>query len=96
MTTSQREWSRAREALVKSIVELGFPEDLGMEMARQLKSPKAMYKMQDYLYNVKPKSVELVVDEMLAICSDIERWKEKKSSEAANASYNEILNHGFE
>ena len=38
----------------------------------------------------------MVVDEMLAIGSDIERWKEKKSSEAANASYNEILNHGFE
>jgi hypothetical protein len=48
-----------------------------------------------YLCNEKPASVELVVDEMLAICSDIERWREKKASEAANASYNEMLYYGL-
>lgn len=31
----------------------------------------------------------MVVNEMLAICSDIGRWKEKKASEAANANYSE-------
>ena len=46
--------------------------------------------------NVQPKKAELVVDEMLAICSDIARWRDKKESERANAAYNEILYFGLE
>jgi hypothetical protein len=45
---------------------------------------------------VKPHSEELLVDEMLAICSEIDAWREKKASEQANARYNEILNYGFD
>ena len=55
-----------------------------------------MDRMTSYLNNVKPKKAELVVDEMLAICSDIARWKDKKESERANAKYNEILYFGLE
>ena len=91
----KREWENARSSLVKSITDLGFPQELGDEIARQLGSPKAMERMRAYLYNVRPQSVELVVDEMLAIMSDIERWKDKKMSEEANAAYNEVLNFGF-
>ncbi len=32
---------------------------------------------------------------MLAICSDIERWKAKKESEAANASISEFYRNGL-
>ncbi len=85
----------AKNNLVMNVVNLGFPEELGEEIARQLGSPKAMERMRAYLYNVKPKSVELVIDEMLAIMSDIERWKDKKLSEEANAAYNDVLNYGF-
>ena len=95
MTFEQREWSRTRDELVRSIVELGFPKELGEEVAKNLGSPKAMQRMMGYLYNVKPRSAELIVDEMLAICSDIDRWKEKKASEEANARYNEVLNYGL-
>ncbi len=95
MNYEQREWARTRDELVKSIMELGFPEELGSEIAKNLGSPKAMQRMMGYLYNVKPRSVELVVDEMLAIKSDIDRWKEKKASEEANARYNEVLNYGL-
>lgn len=91
----RREWENARNNLVMSITNLGFPEELGDEIAKQLGSPKAMERMRAYLYNVKPNSVELVVDEMLAIMSDIQRWRDKKSSEEANAAYNEVLNCGF-
>ena len=90
-----REWEMAKNNLVMNVVNLGFPEELGNEIARQLGSPKAMERMRAYLYNVKPKSVELVIDEMLAIMSDIERWKDKKLSEEANAAYNDVLNYGF-
>ena len=52
--------------------------------------------MCSYLYNVKPQKAELIVDEMLAIRSDIQRWKEKKEVEAANAWYNEFLYYGLD
>ena len=94
-TNYNREWEMAKNNLVMNVVNLGFPEELGEEIARQLGSPKAMERMRAYLYNVKPKSVELVIDEMLAIMSDIERWKDKKLSEEANAAYNDVLNYGF-
>lgn len=89
------EWARSHDEVVKAVGELGFPEALGDQVARQLGSPKAMERMLAYLYNVKPRSAELIVDEMLAICSDIDRWRDKKASEEANARYNEILNYGL-
>ena len=95
MTDNQREWTRAKEQLVSAVKQLGFPEELGEQIAKQLGSPKAMNRMLSYLYNVKPRSAELIVDEMLAICSDIDRWKDKKASEEANARYNEILYYGL-
>ncbi len=95
MTDNQREWQRARDELVREIKALGFPEELGIEIAKQMGSPKAMNRMIGYLYNVRPQSAELIVDEMLAICSDIERWREKKASEEANARMNDIINNGL-
>ncbi len=88
-------WSKARDDLVRNIVSLGFPAELGEAVARHLGSPKAMERMISYLHYVKPKTEELVVDEMLAIRSEIDAWKEKKASERANAKYNEILYYGL-
>ena len=93
---NRQEWARARDELNMSLHKLGFPAELGDAFAKQLGSPKAMYRMISYLDNVKPKSAELVVDEMLAICSEIDAWRDKKASEAANAAYNEMLYRGFE
>ncbi len=96
MTEYQIEWSRKRDELVSAIRGLGFQKELGEQIARQLGSPKAMDRMLAYLYNVKPKTAELVVDEMLAICSDIDAWHDKKAAEEANAKYNEILYYGLQ
>ena len=96
LTEHQIEWVRTKEMLVEDIVGLGFPKELGEQVAKQLGSPKAMHRMMSYLYNVKPQSVELVVDEMLAICSEIEEWRDKKECEEANAKYNELLNFGLD
>lgn len=94
MTIDKKEWARARDELVAAITDLGFPKELGDEIAKTLGSPKAMRRMNAYLYNVKPSSVELVVDE-IAIRDDIDRWKDKKAAEEANAAYNDILNNGL-
>ena len=81
MTPDQRLWSRTRDDLVRAVESLGFRGELGEAIARCLGSPKA--------------TEELVVDEMLAIRSEIDAWKEKKASEKANARYNEVLNYGL-
>ena len=49
MTDNQREWIRARDELVREIKTLGFPEELGSQIAKQLGSPKAMSRMMGYL-----------------------------------------------
>ena len=95
MTDTQKEWIMTKDQLVRAIKQLGFPVELGEQIAKQLGSPKAMNRMLSYLYNVKPDSAELIVDEMLAICSDIDRWRDKKMAEEANARYNEILYFGL-
>ena len=96
MTDNHLIWVRTKNALVQAVVRLGFPAELGEAAAKHLGSPKAMERMIAYLENVKPKSEELVVDEMLAIRSEIDAWREKKASEEANARYNELLFYGLE
>ena len=87
-----KEWNKTKDKLVEAIVALGFRKELGELIAKNLGSPKAMERMISYLSYVKPNTEELIVDEMLAICADINAWKDKKASEQANAAYNEILN----
>ena len=96
MTTDRIEWLRAKEDLMQAVRQLGFREELGEAIVKNLGSPKAMERMTSYLHYVKPKTEELLVDEMLAICSEIAAWREKKASEEANAKYNEMLYYGFD
>ena len=95
MISNQRLWSRTRDELVQVMKDLGFSVELGEAIAKHLGSPKAMERMIAYLNYVKPRSEELVVDEMLAIRSEIDAWREKKASEEANARYNEMLFYGL-
>ena len=95
MITNQLLWTRTKDELVESVKRLGFPAELGEAVAKHLGSPKAMERMISYLDYVKPKSEELIVDEMLAIRSEVDAWKEKKASEEANARYNEMLYYGL-
>ena len=60
MTDNQREWIRARDELVREIKALGFPEELGSQIAKQPGSPKAMSRRMGYLVNVRPGSAELI------------------------------------
>ena len=41
----RREWTENRDRLVSAIKELGFPEELGVQVVRQLGGPKAMDRM---------------------------------------------------
>ncbi len=95
MISNRKLWSRTRDDLVQAVENLGFPAELGEAIAKHLGSPKAMERMIAYLNYVKPRSEELIVDEMLSIRSEIDAWREKKASEEANARYNGILHYGL-
>ena len=95
MTDNKKIWVLSRNDLVKEIKRLGFPEELGNEIAKNLGSPKAMDRMTAYLVNEKPKSAEIVVDEMLSIMTEIEAWREKKENREANAYMNELMEYGL-
>lgn len=96
MDENKKIWLSSREKLLKAVRSLGFPEELGEAIVKNLGSPRAMDRMTSYLNQAKPKTMELVIDEMLSIRSEIETWKVKKDSENANARYNEILNYGLD
>ncbi len=89
-------WKAAYRELLEAIVRMGYPEDFGKVIAKNLGSEKTMRRMTAYLYAAKPRSAEEIADEMLAIMSDRERWIAKKEAETANARYNEILNKGLD
>ena len=88
-------WKAAYRDLIETIVRMGYPEELGKAVAKNLGSEKTMRRMTAYLHSARPRSAEEIVDEMLAIMSDRERWIKKKEAEQANAKYNELLYFGL-
>ena len=95
MPDYKADWMRSSEKLIFAIISLGFPEELGKAVSKNLGSPKAMDRMTSYLYNAKPGKAEMVVDEMLGIMSEIAAWRDRKESLEANAAYNEIMYYGL-
>ena len=92
MTPNQRIWARARDRLARAVTSLGYPDELAGLLAQQLGSPKAIDRMTSYLYQARPGSFEMIADEMLAICAEIDAWREKKECREAEACYGAWLN----
>ena len=92
-TNHRAQWARSRDDLILALDSLGYPPEFGQLIARQLGSPKAIDRMTAYLGYARPGTMEEIADEMLAIQSEIDTWREKKASEEANARYNEIMYH---
>ena len=92
VTPQQFLFSQARDRLIQAVTAMGFPAELGDLCARQIGSPRGINRLTSYIYNVRPKSEELLVDEMLAIAEQIQGWQYKKESEEAQWRYNMWLN----
>lgn len=92
MMQNQRIWARARNDLEEAVTALGYPAELASLLARQLKSPRAIERMTSWIYQAHPRSMEMIADEMLAICADTDAWREKAQSREAEAGYNAWLN----
>ena len=91
MTPNQYLWAQAKERLVTAVTGLGYSAELAKLMARELGSPKAVDRMTSYIRQARPRTEEMLVDEMLAIKGEIETWREKKESQEAQARYNARL-----
>ncbi len=91
MTPNQYLWAQARDRLVAAVTGIGFSAELAELMAKQLGSPKAIDRMVSYIRQAQPRTEEMLVDEMLAICAEIETWRQKKESQEAQARYNSWL-----
>ena len=93
---TRTEWARARDALGAQTGALGYPPELGMLLAKELGSPKAMHRLTVYLREVKPKSEEEIADELLAIKSDVDTWRGIKAARQANMRVNELKYYGLD
>ena len=91
MTENQKIWKLSADRLIREIADLGYPEEFGRDIAKILGSPKAIDRMTSYVHQARPRTEEMLVDEMLAICAEIETWREKKESQEAQARYNARL-----
>ena len=85
------EWSMAKSDLCREILSLGFPREFADLLAKELGSPRAMGRMAAYLRSAKPHSVEMIVDEMLAISAEAQTWRERKESQEAQTAYSAYL-----
>lgn len=92
MAQQQFIFSQARDRLIQAVTSIGFPAELGELCARQIGSPRGIDRLTSYVYHVRPKSEELLVDEMLAIAEQIQGWRDKKKSEEAQWRYSMWLN----
>ena len=94
MTPNQRIWARERDRLADAAASLGYPEEFADLLAKQLQSPKAIGRMASYLYQARPGSMEMIIDEMLAIRAEIDAWRARKDSLEAQAGYSAWLSSG--
>ncbi len=81
------------ETLYQVLMEKGLHPDLSREIAyKHLNTEYTATRMLGYLYNHTELTEELVVDEMISILEDRERFKKKGEAEQANAAITRYYN----
>ena len=78
--------------LQAAVAAAGYPRDLAAVLAGELRGEKSMRRMAAYLRAARPKTLEEIADEMIAIIEQRDTWVKKKMSERAQSSFNEFLN----
>ena len=78
--------------LLAAVIALGYPQDLAMVLADELRGEKSMRRMAAYLRAARPETMEEIADEMIAIIEQRDAWVNKKITERAQSSFNEFLN----
>lgn len=91
-TYTRATWQKAYSELLGVLEQAGIPSEVGKVIAQNLRSERAIRRMIGYMRNARPRTMEEVADEMLAIMEDRDRWTRKKEAEESNARYNAWLN----
>lgn len=82
----------AYDDLLEAVRELGYPEELGAALAAGLGGEWSMRRMAGYLRGARPRTMEEIADEMVAILDQrqaiVERKMAERSQDALNAFYN--------
>ena len=82
--------------LYKALKDKGYPDEICREIAyKHMNTDYTATRMLGYLYRVTSPRMEDVVDEMLAILSDRNAIMEKKASEHAQATINDVYENGL-
>ena len=92
MTPNRKMWALSRNNLARAVAALGYPEEFAGLLAKQLGSPKAIDRLASYIRQANPDSMEMIIDEMLAIRAEIDAWREKKENREAQEGYSRWLN----
>lgn len=81
----------------KALLEKGFQEVLCKEIAyKYMNTDYTATRMLGYLYRMTEISEEQVVDEMIAILEDRDKFRKKHEMEAAQAAINKMYQNGLE
>lgn len=89
--------SERSKEVYQALIEKGFPEELCREIAyKYMNTDYTATRMLGYLYRITDPSVEMVVDEMLAILDDRERFRKKHEMEEAQSAINRLYDEGLE
>lgn len=81
------------EQVYRLLLKKGFDEGLSREIAfTHMNTDYTATRMLGYLYRLSNPTEEMVVDEMLAILEDRERFRKKHESEEAQAAITRFYN----
>ena len=80
------------DELLEAVVELGFPVEFGAALAAGLGGEWSMRRMIGYLRGARPRSMEQIADELVAITDERTRIVERKMSERAQGTLTEFYN----
>ena len=95
MEKNNKKSSRSEE-VYQALLDKKFPEELCHEIAyKYMTTDYTATRMLGYLYRIMEPSIEMVVDEMLSILEDRERFRKKHESEAAQAAITHFYNDDF-
>ena len=89
--------SKQSHELYRVLLDRGYPKEFCAEIAyKHMNTEYTATRMLGYLYRVSDPRLEDLVDEMLAILSDRDAIIRKKEMEHAQATINELYEHGLQ
>lgn len=88
--------SEKSNQIYQELKQRGFHEELCSAIAyKYMTTDYTATRMLGYIYRFTELTEELLVDEMIAILEDREKFRQKHESEAAQAGVNQIYNQGL-